>query len=155
MPNPPKPNEVKRKLGNPGKKPLPDENNLILLPAINEIPEPDRKLFEAGTNLWNKVWSMGQTWISKNSDSELLLMTCEMVDERVRLRTLVWNNPELWRERKALRDLDVAIVRNLSLLAFTPTDRSRLGVAEVKRQSKLEELRTRVNQKPSTAEVAD
>lgn len=155
MPNPPKPTELKRKLGNPGKQKLPDENNLIVLPPINKTPEPDRKLFEAGQGLWNKVWSMGQTWISPNSDSELLLMTCEMVDERVRLRALVWNNPELWRERKALRDLDVAIVRNLSLLGFTPVDRSRLGVAEVKRQSKLEELRNRVNQKPSTAEVAD
>jgi len=34
-------------------------------------------------------------------------------------------------------------VSNLSLLGFTPSDRSRLGVAEVKTESKLEELMRR------------
>lgn len=143
MPNPPKPNEVKRKLGNPGKRALPKQKDVIVLHQSNGIPEPDRQLFESGLALWNKVWSLGQTWISKNTDSELLLMTCEMVDERVRLRALVWNNPEAWRERKALRELDKAIVGNLSLLGFTPTDRTRIGVAEVKGRSKLEELRAK------------
>jgi hypothetical protein len=72
-------------------------------------------------------------------------MTCELLDERAQLRAQVMNNnrPD---ERKALRDLDRQLVANLSLLGFTPTDRSRLGVAEVKRQSKLEELRSRANQ---------
>ena len=70
-------------------------------------------------------------------------MTCELIDERVRLRTFVWNNPDAWRERKALRDLDTSIIRNLSLLGFTPVDRTRMGVAEVKARSKLEELRER------------
>jgi hypothetical protein len=72
-------------------------------------------------------------------------MTCELLDERSQLRAQVINNnrPD---ERKALRDLDRQLVANLSLLGFTPTDRSRLGVAEVKRQSKLEELRSRAKQ---------
>jgi hypothetical protein len=88
---------------------------------------------------------MGQTWISPSTDIDLLLMTCELLDERAQLRAQVMNNnrPD---ERKALRDLDRQLVANLSLLGFTPTDRSRLGVAEVKRQSKLEELRSRASQ---------
>jgi hypothetical protein len=45
-----------------------------------------------------------------------------------------------YRARSALRDLDRAITSSLSLLGFTPSDRSRLGVAEVKKESKLEEL---------------
>ena len=48
-----------------------------------------------------------------------------------------------WRERKALRDLDSRIISNLSLLGFTPADRSRLGVAEVKAISKMELLKRR------------
>lgn len=143
MPNPPKPNEIKRKLGNPGKRALPKPSEVMSLEPISSIPVPDRQLFESGQTLWDRVWSLGKTWISKNTDSELLLMTCEMVDERVRLRALVWNNPEAWRERKALRELDKAIVTNLSLLGFTPTDRTRIGVAEVKGMSKLEELRAK------------
>lgn len=143
MSNPPKPIELKRKLGNPGKQALPKENETILIAAIDEIPEPHRQLFDAGLELWNRTWSMGQLWISPKTDIELLLMTCEMLDERVRLRAFVWNNPEAWRERKALRELEKNITNSLSLLGFTPTDRSRLGVAEVKAKSKLEELRAR------------
>ena len=143
MSNPPKPIELKRKLGNPGKQALPKENETILIAAIDEIPEPHRQLFDAGLELWNRTWSMGQLWISPKTDIELLLMTCEMLDERVRLRAFVWNNPEAWRERKALRELEKNITNSLSLLGFTPTDRYRLGVAEVKSKSKLEELRAR------------
>jgi hypothetical protein len=147
MSNPPKPIELKRKLGNPGKQALPKENETILIAAIDEIPEPHRQLFDAGLELWNRTWSMGQLWISPKTDVELLLMTCEMLDERVRLRAFVWNNPEAWRERKALRELEKNITNSLSLLGFTPTDRSRLGVAEVKAKSKLEELRARRDNK--------
>jgi hypothetical protein len=72
-------------------------------------------------------------------------MTSEMIDERWSLRVNVFrdNRPE---DRKALRNLDKQLVSNLSLLGFSPTDRSRLGIAEVKRQTKLEELRTRIDE---------
>jgi hypothetical protein len=147
MSNPPKPIEVKRKLGNPGQRALPDSSETILIEPISELPEPHRQLFDAGLELWNRTWSMGQLWISPKTDIELLLMTCEMLDERVRLRAYVWNNPEAWRERKALRELEKNITNSLSLLGFTPTDRSRLGVAEVKAKSKLEELRAKRDQR--------
>jgi hypothetical protein len=39
-----------------------------------------------------------------------------------------------------LHDLEKMISSNLSMLGFTPTDRTRLGIAEVKAASKLEEL---------------
>jgi hypothetical protein len=137
---PPKPTEQKRLIGNPGKRPLPETSNLILLPAVNEVPQPTRKLFEYGQELWDRVWTMGHTWLSYSTDLDLLLIVCEQLDERAKLRTLVWNNGRT-DERKALRQLEKQIVENLSLLGFTPTDRSRLGIAEVKKLSKLEALR--------------
>lgn len=137
---PPKPVEVKRMLGNPGKRPLPETSNIVLLPAINEIPEPNRKLFEFGRELWDRVWTMGHTWLSYSTDLDLLLIVCEQLDERAKLRAKVWNDGRN-DERKALRSLEKQIVENLSLLGFTPTDRSRLGIAEVKKLSKLEALR--------------
>ena len=145
MGRPPKPIEQKRALGNPGKRPLPQEGSLVLLPSMYEIPEPPRPLVtEAANALWNRTWSMGQTWLSPQTDIELLLMTCEMVDERwnLRIKVLQDSRPE---ERKGLRDLERQLVANLSLLGFTPTDRSRLGVAEVKKISKLEVLREQQN----------
>lgn len=142
---PPKPLEQKRLLGNPGKRALPQEGTLVLLPSSYEIPNPPRPLVtEAGKEFWNKIWGMGQTWLSPTTDSELLLITAELIDERWALRgqVLKYNRPE---ERKALRDLERQLINNLSLLGFTPTDRTRLGVAEVKRVSKLEELRAKQN----------
>lgn len=139
---PPKPTEIKRLTGNPGKRALPEKSNLVLLPAIRDIPEPSRKLFSQGRELWDRVWTMGHTWISYSTDVELLLLVCEQLDERTKLRTTVWNEGRT-DERKALRSLEKQIVENLSLLGFTPTDRSRLGIAEVKKMSKLEELRAK------------
>lgn len=145
MGRPPKPIEQKRLLGNPGKRPLPQEGSLVLLPSMYEVPEPPRPLVtQAAKDLWERTWTMGQTWLSPQTDIELLLMTCEMVDERwnLRIKVLQDNRPE---ERKGLRDLERQLVANLSLLGFTPTDRSRLGVAEVKKISKLEALRNARN----------
>jgi hypothetical protein len=139
---PPKPVEQKRMLGNPGKRPLPNHYDVQILPAIHDIPEPSRPLLTYGQGLWDRVWAIGASWISPNTDMELLLMTCEMVDERWNLRVQVMKTDDP-RMRRGLRELDRQIVSNLSLLGFTPTDRGRLGVAEVKGRSKLEELLAR------------
>lgn len=139
---PPKPIEQKRMLGNPGKRPLPDQADIQILPGIIEIPEPSRPLLTYGQELWERVWSAGASWISPQTDVELLLMTCEMVDERWNLRIQVMKNDDS-RMRRSLRQLEHQIISNLSLLGFTPADRSRLGVAEVKARSKLEELLSR------------
>jgi hypothetical protein len=85
---------------------------------------------------------MGATWVSANTDLEILVMTCEMVDERWNLRVKVMQTDDS-KLRRGLRELDRQIVSNLSLLGFTPSDRSRLGVAEVKAKSKLQEMMER------------
>ena len=137
---PSKPIEQKRLLGNPGKRALP--SGTIAIPMVIEPPEPHRPLLKYGQELWDKVWDMGATWISPNTDTELLLMTCEMIDERWNLRIKVMQTDDA-RLRRGLRELDRQIVSQLSLLGFSPADRSKLGVAEVKAMSKLEELQLR------------
>ena len=137
---PSKPTEQKRLLGNPGKRALP--SGTIAIPMASEPPEPHRPLLKYGRELWDKVWGMGATWISPNTDTELLLMTCEMIDERWNLRVKVMQTDDA-RLRRGLRELDRQIVSQLSLLGFSPADRSKLGVAEVKAQTKLEELMER------------
>lgn len=139
---PPKPIEEKRRLGNPGRRPLPEAGALQILPGAAAIPEPSRPLLKPGRELWDKVWEQGLNWISPNTDSELLLMTCEMVDERWNLRVKVMQSDDN-KSRRALRELDRQIISSLSLLGFTPSDRTKLGVAEVKAASKLDELMAR------------
>lgn len=137
---PPKPIEAKRALGNPGKRPLPDLADVIVLPPADAIPIPPRALGKSGSELWHRIWSFGMSWVSPISDIDLLMMVCEMIDERsaLRLQVLRDKRPE---DRRALRTLDSQTMQGLSLLGFTPTDRSRLGIAEIRKQSKLEELR--------------
>ena len=143
---PSKPIEQKRLLGNPGKRALPDQSTITLIPMAESTPEPTRPLLKYGKELWDKVWDTGINWISPNTDTELLLMTCEMIDERWNLRVQVMTNNDP-KDRRGLRELDKAIVSNLSLLGFSPSDRSRLGLAEVKKMSKLEELMTKKAQR--------
>ena len=145
---PAKPTEVKRKLGNPGRRPLPNQQEIQMFEPVISVPEPARPLLKYGREFWDKVWLNGLQWISVNTDSELLLMTCELVDERWNLRVRVMQSND-WRERRALRELDDRIIRNLSLMGFTPADRSRLGVAEVKAISKMEALKRRADERNS------
>ena len=139
MGRPPKPIEQKRLTGNPGKRALPDASVIQIIDRADTIPEPGRPLLKYGREPWDKVWEAGINWISPTTDMELLLMTCELVDERWNLRIKVMQNDDS-RMRRGLRDLDRLIIGNLSLLGFTPSDRSRLGVAEVKAQSKFQQL---------------
>lgn len=141
---PPKPLEQKRLLGNPGKRALPKPDSLQVLPRAVKLPEPSRPLGKPGRELWDRVWANGVAWISPDTDSEILLMTCELVDERWNLRARVLKTEDP-KERRNLNQLTKLIQENLSLLGFTPADRTRLGVAEVKAASKLEELMARRN----------
>lgn len=139
MPNPPTPTEVKRRRGNPGKRPLAKPGALVALPAATEPPTPARPLGPEGKRLWDRMWTNGAVWVSPNTDSELVLMTCEAMDERVSLRVQVLRDGE-WRDRVALRALDTQLESMLSALGFSPVSRTRLGVAEVRAMSTLEKL---------------
>lgn len=137
---PAKPIEQKRRLGNPGKRPLPNPGEIEVIRPATEMPEPPRPLLEPGKKLWERVWKAGINWVSPDTDLELLLMTCEMVDERWNLRIKVMQTDNMQMARR-LDNLSRIIAANLSLLGFSPSDRARLGLAEVARVSRLAELK--------------
>lgn len=143
MPNPPRPTEAKRRLGNPGKRTLPDQSKVISLPAAVGVPEPLRPLGQEGRRMWDRAWSNGAVWLSPASDIELVQLLAESIDEREALRAVVLSGEGEWRDRVALRNLDDQVKSYLSALGFTPVDRTRMGVAEVRQQSKLEAMRAR------------
>jgi hypothetical protein len=138
---PRKPVELRRAEGNPGKRKLPD-SNVAIIEQIESIPEPTRPLMKYGMELWERIWNTGAIWISDRTDIELLMMTCEMIDERWNLRIRVMQSNDA-KMRRGLRELDKQIVTQLSLLGFTPADRARLGWAEIKTRSRLEEIRAK------------
>lgn len=141
---PPVPNEVHRRRGNPSKKPLPDEATVHILPGWDgkgDPPPPPVELGPRGMDLWARAWVDGHLWLSKTSDVDALATLCEHLDEREDLRAHVMSSPEDWRMRSALRALDKQVMDGLQLLGFTPSDRARMGVAEVKAENPLEAFR--------------
>jgi hypothetical protein len=134
------PIEQKQRRGTLRADRLPDGLPALELVNENELPQPLRELGEAGFDFWQKVFETGGRWISHKTDITLCQIVAEQLDERDRLRALVMAENGS-RERSGLRELEKALVSNLSLLGLTPSDRSRLGVAEVKAETKLEELR--------------
>lgn len=141
-----KPNEVKRKNGNPGKQKLPDLKNVIALPQIKG--DAPLHLSEAGAKMWTDVRSMAP-WIA-NTDGRLLTELCEKMDKKYELKEkLAASDFVLYTDKGyayanplfgMLNTVENDIVKLLSLLGLTPTDRSKLGVAEVKAKGKLEAL---------------
>ena len=104
-------------------------------------PVAPKALKAAGQSFWKTVWA--NNWVSQSSDYHLALITAETFDEREQVKTALAGDPTDRRLRVTLRELDKQLISSLSLLGYTPSDRSRLGVAEVKTESKLEEMMRR------------
>jgi P27 family predicted phage terminase small subunit len=140
MVNQPVPVEKKRMLGNPGKRALPGEDAVVLHSGRVDAPED---LGAAGLRLWERVFGEGEIWISPRLDVELLERTCRALDRLVVLDKLFEDDPAERKTVMSINETEKLLASNLGLLGFTPADRARLGLAEIKRQSKLEELMAR------------
>ncbi len=127
---PPKPVEQKRRTGNPGGRPLPSP--LAVVPAGQIVPEmsADRAM--------DVVAEHAKAWLAP-SDQLAMAVLRDTVEERGEVRDRAMAGS--FEARKELRQLDAQIISMLSALGFDPTARARLGLVEVKRVSKLDELR--------------
>jgi hypothetical protein len=144
MPRPAKPVERKRRLGNPGTRKLPEPTAFI--PQVTDVPEPLRPFAtDIGSDTWVRIWESGSQWISGITDVQIVQMLCECEEERQQLRALATKSGADWRDRVALRSIDNFILSLLSLLGFTPVDRAKLGLGEVRPASIIDELKARRN----------
>lgn len=132
------PTEIKRLKGTLRADRLPSNAPLESLCEPLQAPRAPFGLSGQGLAFWEAVW--GCNWISHKSDYQLVLMTAEAISERESVKELVASIPENTKARSGLRELDRQIVSQLALLGLSPSDRARLGIAEVKKESKLEEL---------------
>lgn len=136
----PTPTEIKKRRGT-------FRADRVLSPSLNaeliqgETPSPPEGLGELGRAVWYQVLTEASAWVSYKLDTLLLALVCDQFEERAELRELVSASPDQPRLRIALRELDKALVSNLSTLGLSPTDRARLGFVQVKAESKLEQLR--------------
>lgn len=130
------PNEIKKARGTLRADRLPQAE--LTAPTRLEPPQAPIDLAEQGLAFWNLAWRV--TWISASTDLTLVAMTSQNIDERQQLREAILSNPDDRKLRTSLREVEKQILSNLGLLGFTPSDRSRLGVAEVQKESKLEAI---------------
>lgn len=148
MPMPPVPAERKRARGNPGKRALPKSAEVVAIaPASVEAPA---ELGEAGADAWVRIMGTARAWLA-NSDYDLLMQFCEKADRRAQMLQKLENSDYILLTDKGyayanpivgmISTIETEMVKIMSLLGLTPTDRTRLGLAEVKAQSTLEKLR--------------
>ena len=138
MGNPPKPAELKIMQGNPGQHKI--RTNDAIAPLEYGYTDPIRELGVEGKQLWDSIFGAGEIWISIRTDVQLVQQVCEQLDRRAKLRELFYENPADRQVNMSLNELEKALVSGLSLLGFTPADRTRLGLVSAKTKSKLEEL---------------
>ena len=130
---PPKPLEQHRKAGT--YRADRHGTSLAVVEAIEPLPHEVSPFDALG-----QVMAEGVVWLAR-TDAIALALLHSMLEERAPLRADAMAGST--EARKHLRDLDKQITSLLSDLGFNPAARARLGLAEVKAQSKLEELRER------------
>jgi hypothetical protein len=139
--NQPKPAELKLLQGNPGKRAMP--RNDALAPLEYGYVEPLRELGPVGRKFWDSIFGAGELWISVRTDTALVQLVCELMDRRELLREAFVEDPVSRPVNMSLLETEKQIISGLSLLGFSPADRTRLGLVSAKTKSKLEELLAR------------
>src|SRR4029077_14313510 len=148
---PPKPTERKRRAGNPGHAKLPAKASVVAIAPISEgsreVPE---HLGEAGRFLSGVMTGFATPWLAP-TDEPLVRKVCEAADRRAELLARIEADGFVLYTDKGyayahpcvgmLSTLEAQMTKWYSLLGITPADRTRLGVAEVQKQSTLERLR--------------
>ena len=132
---PPKPVEQKRLLGNPGKRRLPASGTVTALAPVLLERTSD------GPIITELVESGVAAWIAA-TDMPTVRLAQRLWDDMERMRSALdveWTPKGHAAYIATVKELGVC----LSKLGMSPSDRSRLGVAEVKARSKLEELMDR------------
>jgi hypothetical protein len=138
MPNPPKPAELKMLIGNPGKRAI--RTNDAIAPLEYGYIEPPVELGEVGKQFWDSIFRAGELWISIKTDTQLVQLVCEQLDRRELIKQQIQADPTDPTWYRQANEVEKAIVTGLSLLGFSPSDRTRLGLVSAKTKTKLEEI---------------
>jgi P27 family predicted phage terminase small subunit len=124
------------------------------LAPSSDVPSAP-ELLNDGQLLWSHVWNAGRSWLSPESDYTLIRMLCEAHDEHETIRRRL-SSGEVDRYYTTsngqivthplvtqLGALRAQMTAWLAAIGFSPADRSRLGLAEVRVRDELDELEKR------------
>jgi hypothetical protein len=137
---PPKPVEQHKSVGTyrPDRH-APSTGSVTPLRGLSEAPDPPVELLLEGRALWERAWASAITWLSPESDWDAVVEACQLADDvsQARRRYRATSDPS---DARAVVALSRELQACLANLGFNPAARSRLGVAEVKKLSALDEL---------------
>jgi P27 family predicted phage terminase small subunit len=139
---PPKPAELHRRLGNPSRKKLPDPSSVVPLAVSDGPPPAPDTLREHGRRAWERLWAAGGRWISPDTDVAVMTRLCEGYDLRADMAARLAadglmvegaaGQPRPHPLIAQILAVESMITKYEGLCGFTPADRARLGVAEVR-----------------------
>lgn len=155
---PAKPTEVHRRNGNPSKKALPAAPvpaTALEVVALDSVPAEPVGFDPVASAVWVQLWRAGRKHLSNDSDFVLMSLLCTKVAERTQLAA--WLAEDFSRRFyetangqivshpavKQIDQYDAQITSWLSMLGFSPSDRARLGLAEVRIADALDQFRQR------------
>jgi hypothetical protein len=138
------PIEIKRRRGT---APAVPPTNVVQLRPVEDMPEPPADLQFEGRALWAQAWQRGVVWLAPLSDTYAVLLACRLADNLATARE-VYSETRDPADGRMITSFAHELASALASLGFDPSARTKLGVAEVTRVSKLAELR-RTGDEPS------
>lgn len=127
-------------------------------PRRISIPEAPADLGERGALEWYRIWEAGSGWLHPEEDYHWVDQIAHAYDDITEFRAKIAEtglivkgytkdmlvaNPLI----KEIRMLEATISRALSKLGFSPTDRARLGLAEIQARTGLANLQKATREK--------
>ena len=152
------PTERHRAKGNTAKKklpPVPDTNTSLVNVSLDHVPAAPDWCDDYGAAVWHSVWVAGRRHLSEQHDAILVGLLVERLQDRRTIRVWLGDHPEnRWYVTangqvvthpavKQVEQIDAQVTGWLSMLGFSPSDRARLGLAEIRVANELDEFRRR------------
>lgn len=140
----------------------------LAVPAAGGLAATPRRptgLGDRGRREWPKIWSAGAAWLQADQDYPWVEQVCRAWDDMAEYRKLIkadglvqtgsQGQPVAHPLIAEVRRCEDTIRKCLSVIGFSPSDRARLGLAQAKTASKLDELAAkraeRAGQEPAAA----
>jgi P27 family predicted phage terminase small subunit len=123
--------------------------------SLTDLPAAPEGLGEYGRAYWTMFWDAGRRHLSEKHDSALVQKLCAAIEQVALIEQWQGSDVTRWFYEtangqlvthpliKQKSELNAQITAWLSLLGFTPSDRARLGLAEIRVANELDNFRRR------------
>jgi P27 family predicted phage terminase small subunit len=127
----------------------------LALVDLSVIPQSPESLGMVGVGYWEILWTAGRRHLSELHDTPLMTRLCSNFDRIAELENWLGSDVERrWYTspngqivtHPAVKQIDQMDAQNtawMSLMGFTPSDRARLGLAEIRVANELDQFRQR------------